>query len=535
MIDVPSGASGEDSEGQSKGPGDAVAGAVRPPVAEAIGVSKRFGGSQALRNVSIAIPAGESRALVGRNGAGKSTLVAVLTGMISPDSGLVRLAGAAAPGITERKKWRDCVACVYQKSTLIPDLTVAENLFLNSHPTTGPWISWSKLHRRAEQVLEEWGLEVNVDVGADTLSVEQRQVVEIARALLQGTRFIILDEPTAELEGREVARLFERLAHLRDGGVTFLYISHHLEEIYEVCHSVTVLRDGEVVANSSLAEMPKERIVSAMVGDAVRDTGERIRDTAIPQATGVVPRLEVRGLSLDDRVEDVSFKIAPGECVGLTGLAGSGKELVGDVIAGLVWPDAGEVNVMGRKLPFGRVAQARRIGVGYVPRDRHARGIIPQLSVAENITLTIVERLGPVGLISPAERERQARRIVHSLEIVTSSTDQPISELSGGNQQKSVLGRALASDPRLLVLVNPTQGVDIASKEALFTIVDRARAAGTAVLIVSDDLDELVACNRVLVLFKGRLVAEFGSEWRDEELVAAIEGIGRNVAERELQ
>lgn len=504
-----------------------------PPAAEAIDVSKRFGASQALRNVSIAIPSGESRALVGRNGAGKSTLVAVLTGVFSPDSGQVRLAGAAAPGITERKKWRDTVACVYQKSTLLPDLTVAENLFLNSHPTMKGWISWPKLYRKAEQVLGKWGFEIDIGVNAHTLSVEQRQIVEIARALIQGTRFIILDEPTAELEGREVTRLFERIAHMQDQGVTFLYISHYIEEIYEVCHSVTVLRDGEVVANSSLAEMPKERVVNAMVGDDVGDAGDSVRGTAIPQQTaGVAPGLEVRSLSLDDMVEDVSFKIAPGECVGLTGLAGSGKELIGDVIAGLVTPDAGEVAVTGRKLPFGQVAQAQRMGVGYVPGDRHARGIIPQLSVAENITMTIVEQLGSFGLISPAERERQAHRIVQSLEIVTSSTDQQISELSGGNQQKSVLARALASDPRLLVLVNPTQGVDIASKEALFAIVAKARAAGTAVLIVSDDLDELVGCNRVLVLFKGRLVAEFGSEWRDEELVASIEGIGSDVAER---
>jgi simple sugar transport system ATP-binding protein len=515
--------------------GDAAARVVQPPVAEAIGVSKRFGGSQALRDVSVAIPAGESRALVGRNGAGKSTLVAVLTGMIAPDSGLVRFSGAAAPGMTERRKWRDHVACVYQKSTLIPDLTVAENLFLNSHPTTGRWISWSKLHRRAKQVLEEWGLEVDVDAGADRLSIEQRQVVEIARALLQGTRFIILDEPTAELEAREVARLFERLAHLRDAGVTFLYISHYLEEIYEVCQSVTVLRDGEVVANSSLAEMPKERLVGVMVGDAARDTGARARGAVIPRPTARVPRLEVRSLRSRDTVEDVSFEIAAGECLGLTGLAGSGKELVGDVIAGLVLPDAGEVRVADRALPFGRVAQARKIGVGYVPRDRHARGIIPQLSISENITMTIIERLGFLGFISPAERDRQARRMVRSLEIVTSSTDQPISELSGGNQQKSVLGRALAAEPGLLVLVSPTQGVDIASKDALFSIVEAVRADGTAVLIISDDLDELVVCDRVLVLFKGRLVAEFGSQWRDEDLVAAIEGMGHDAAERELQ
>jgi simple sugar transport system ATP-binding protein len=272
-----------------------------------------------------------------------------------------------------------------------------------------------------------------------------------------------------------------------------------------------------------------------MVGDAARDTGARARGAVIQRPTASVPRLEVRSLRSRDTVADVSFEIAAGECLGLTGLAGSGKELVGDVIAGLVPPDAGEVRVADRALPFGRVAQARKIGVGYVPRDRHTRGIIPQLSISENITMTILERLGSLGFISPAERDRQARRMIRSLEIVTSSTDQPISELSGGNQQKSVLGRALAAEPRLLVLVSPTQGVDIASKDALFSIVEAVRAVGTAVLIISDDLDELVICDRVLVLFKGRLVAEFGSRWRDEDLVAAIEGIGHDAAERELQ
>ena len=213
----------------------ALANAARPSVAETIKVSKRFGASQALSDVSVVIQAGESRALVGRNGAGKSTLVAMLTGIIPPDSGSIRLAGEDAPAIGERQKWRDRVACVYQKSTLIPDLTVAENLFLNSQPTTalGSWISWSQLRHQAESVLADWGLDVDVAVEAGTLSVEKRHIVEIARALRQGSRFIILDEPTAELEGREVARLFERIVHLRQSGVTFLYISHYLEEIYE--------------------------------------------------------------------------------------------------------------------------------------------------------------------------------------------------------------------------------------------------------------------------------------------------------------
>jgi simple sugar transport system ATP-binding protein len=505
--------------------GGAVAAA--PPVAEVGGVSKRFGASQALDAVSMVVPAGDSRALVGRNGAGKSTLVGVLTGLLAPDAGQVRLAGEPAPGLADRGRWRERVACVYQKSTVIPTLTVAENLFLNAHPTfAGRLVAWPALRRQAKQVLADWGLEVNVDVDAERLTVEQRQIVEIARALLQGTRFIILDEPTAQLEGREVARLFERIARLQEGGVTFLYISHHLEEIYEVCQSVTVLRDGKVVANAPLEAMAKEQVVAAMVGDAVRGEGGRSR-CASPPPAGRRACLEIRGLCIEDAAEDLSFEVAAGEIVGLAGLAGSGKEEVGDAIAGLVMPSAGEIRVAGAPLRPGLVADARRKGVGYVPRDRHLRGIVPQLSLAENLTMTIVERLGPAGLVRPAERDREAARLVRSLEIVAASTEQPVGELSGGNQQKAVMGRALASEPKVLVVEHPTQGVDIASKEALFGIIEQARAAGTGILIVSDDLDELVVCDRVLVIFRGRLVGEFGVGWRDHELVAAIEGMER--------
>jgi len=229
-------------------------------------------------------------------------------------------------------------------------------------------------------------------------------------------------------------------------------------------------------------------------------------------------------------IEDVSFSIASGECVGLTGLAGSGKEEIGDAIAGLLPVDGGTIRIAGAALRGGDVAEALAKGVGYVPRDRHARGIVPQLSLAENLTMTIVDRLGRAGLISPPERHRQARRMIGSLGIVASSAEQPIAELSGGNQQKAVLGRALASEPKVLVLLFPTQGVDIAAKESLFAIVEQARAGGTAVLIVSDDLDELTVCDRVLVIFKGRLATSFGADWHDEALVAAIEGFGQSGA-----
>jgi simple sugar transport system ATP-binding protein len=502
------------------------AAAPAPAMVEVSGVSKCFGTSQALSDVSMRVPAGDSRALVGRNGAGKSTLVGVLTGLISPDAGRVRFGGEDAPGIAERHKWRDRVACVYQKSTLVPTLTVAENLLLNAQPTGGlGWIRWGVMRRDAERVLAGWGMELDVEQQCARLTVEQRQIVEIARALIQGARFIILDEPTAELEGREVRRLFDRLSHLQSTGVTFLYISHYLEEIYEVCRSVTVLRDGRVVAEAPLEEMPKERVVKAMVGDGARGSGERRRGD-VRASSDAAPALEVLALHIDGAVSGVSLRVSAGECVGLAGLAGSGKSEIGDAIAGLVAPTGGKILVGGSDLRGGDVIDARRKGVGYVPRDRHARGIIPLLSIAENMTMTIVEQMGPAGIVLPARQDDAAAGMVSSLQIVAASTSQPIGELSGGNQQKAVMARALASAPRVLVLLYPTQGVDIASKEALFAIVERARSGGAGVLIVSDELDELSVCDRVLVVFKGRLTEEFPAGWSSEELVAAIEGIG---------
>ena len=495
-----------------------------PAIVEVNDVSKRFGLNQALNKVSMRVPAGDSRALVGRNGAGKSTLVGVLTGILAPDSGRVLFAGQDAPGLAERNKWRDRVACVYQKSTLVPTLTVAENLLLNAQPTGGlGYIRWGAVRREAESMLAGWGMDLDVEQECVRLSVEQRQIVEIARALIQGTRFIILDEPTAELEGREVRRLFDRITHLEAAGVTFLYISHYLEEIYEICSSVTVLRDGRVVAEAPLADMPKARVVAAMVGDAARPPGER-RVTNVAPASHVAPALELHELDLGAAASEVSLQVAAGECVGLAGLAGSGKAEIADAIAGLRPLSSGTIRVAGTVLPGGVVA-ARQLGVGYVPRDRHARGIVPLLSIAENMTLTIPERMGDAGLILPSRQADTARRMMGSLQIVAASTRQPIKELSGGNQQKAVMARALAADPKVLVLLYPTQGVDIASKEALFGIIEQARAGGTGVLIVSDELDELSVCDRVLVIFKGRLTAAFAAGWESEALVAAIEGI----------
>jgi simple sugar transport system ATP-binding protein len=494
----------------------------QPPAARAEGIWKSFGRTQALRDVSLSVRGGECHALVGRNGAGKSTLVGVLTGLSKPDRGRVELHGEAAPGLGDRAAWQQRVACVYQRSMVIPSLSVGENIFLNR--IDGSLVRWRSLRRRARQLLLEWGFDLDVDAPAGELSVEERQIVEIARALSIGARFLILDEPTASLESGAIERLFDRVRRLKENGVAILYISHHLEEIYEICDTVTVLRDGARIVGAPVADLDHDRLVAAMVGGDLA----RTRDVHDGAGGSGGARLRVRTLTVRSPLgdaNDVTFDVDAGECVGLFGLRGSGTVAVADAVAGLVRPASGSIELDGRPLAAGRVDRTLARGVAYVPEDRHARGFVPTLGVRENLTLPILDRLSRWGIVAGSRARAAAGPIAERLQIVAASADQPVAELSGGNQQKVVVGRALASRPILLVVISPTVGVDVASKEALLGVVDDARREGTAVLLVSDDLDELRICTRVLVVRRGSVVREFASPpWDRQALIAAAEG-----------
>ncbi|MFF7888448.1 sugar ABC transporter ATP-binding protein [Streptomyces sp. NPDC007896] len=507
------------------------------PLAEAHGVTKRFGPTVALDDVEITVLPGASHALVGRNGAGKSTLVNILTGLQRPDRGTVLYGGEPAPSAADREGWRRRVACVYQASTVVGGLSVAENLFINRHPTTrGSVISWRRMRRAARALLDEWGVEVDESVPADRLSVEDTKMVEIARSLSHGARFIILDEPTALLDSLAIDRLFRHVRRLQAAGVTFLYISHHLEEIYEVCQVVTVLRDARRITTAPVGELSRRKLIEAMTGDWGLRTGERdpLLDTGERPAAGLgsVPRptadapvvVRVDGLS-GPHFRDVSITIRAGEVVGLAGLAGSGSHQLAETLAGFYRPTGGRISILGRPLRAGDVPSALAAGVGCVPRDRYSQGFVPELSVADNVSMTISDRLGPLGLISPKARDAFTRRTISDLDITTEGPHQPVIGLSGGNQQKIVMGRALATDPAALVLINPTAGVDVKSKRALLSVVDRVSAQGQAVLIVSDQMEDLRACERVLVMFNGSLTSEHAAGWTDHELVASIEGV----------
>jgi len=503
------------------GPPRAAAGLA--PVVEALGVTKRFGSTPALREVSLRVMAGESHALVGRNGAGKSTLVSILTGLRKPDEGVVKFGGEAAPSIADRDAWRERVACVYQHSTIIRELTVAENLFINRQPLKRGVIDWPAMRRDARALLDHWRIDVREDARAGDLTVEARQLVEIARALSYGARFIILDEPTAQLDGEEIKRLFRRIDELQRDGVTFLFISHHLQEVYEICQAVTVLRDARHIVSAPVAELPRERLIEAMTGER---GGLSVADAASrePLAADTPLALDVRGLAGHD-YHDVSFTLKRGEVIGLTGATSSGRTSVGEAVAGLDTPHAGEIRVGGATLAPGDVKAALAAGIGCVPKDRHHEGLVLTQSVAENASMTIAGLLGRLGFATPAKKNAFGQRMIDALGIVAQGPQHVVSGLSGGNQQKVVMARALASDPDVLVLIDPTAGVDVKSKEALLSVVDRVRDEGKAVLVVSSELDDLRTCDRVLVMFRGRIVDEFPAGWQDHELIASVEGV----------
>jgi simple sugar transport system ATP-binding protein len=503
---------------------------------EVTGVEKRFGTTRALRGVDLSLDAGQCLGLVGRNGAGKSTLVSILSGLSEPDAGTVRFGGEPAPRVGDVGRWREWIATVFQHSMIVPQLSVAENVFLGATPAV---VSWRAMRRRTRGIMGEWGLSIAPETPCRELSVEQLQVVEIARALARGARCLLLDEPTAALERQAVVRLFDRVRQLTASGVAVLYISHHLEEVFEICQDVAVLRDGDLVLTAPTASLSKDDLVAAMVG------GVR---AATPPATGSQPDqraperqsdeaarrdalLSVDSLTSDSargRLAGVSLRVHPGEVVGVTGLLSAGVATLGRAIAGAEDYTGGEVRLSGRRVMPGRREAAQRAGIGYIPEDRRAEGFVAQLGVAENTTMTITRQLSDrFGVLRPARRAAAAAPLTSRLSLVSSGPGQPVEELSGGNQQKVTVARTLAHHPSLIVAITPTRGVDVASKELLLSsLADVAASTGAGVLLCSDELSDLEICDRVIVLVRGEVFTEFSRPPFDrDDLIVATEGL----------
>lgn len=464
--------------------------------------SKSFGPVTVIDDVTTHVHAGKVLALLGENGAGKSTLIKMISGVYQPDSGQIIIDGQPTSLPTTKAAEEHGIATIHQELNLVPTMTVAENVMLGRTPRRFGLVNYRELRRRAKAALDLIGVDVALDTPVGQLGIARQQLVEIAKALSMDARVLILDEPTAALTDHEIDHLFAVLEELKAKGVGMIFISHHLDEIARIADSVSVLRDGHFVAEVP-ASTPQRELVRLMVG---RDIDEQFpRQASQPGA----PLLEVQHLTAAGRFQDVSFSIHAGEVVGMAGLVGAGRTEVVRAIAGADAVDAGTVKIAGKPLRQGDIQAAIRAGVGHVPEDRKSQGLVLGAPVGENIGMATLQSSAKLGLADRRGQRRRVEDLAGKLRIRMASIDQPVRDLSGGNQQKAVLGKWLMANSKVLLLDEPTRGVDVGAKVEICNLINDITAEGGAVLMVSSELPEILSMSdRILVMSGGRLAGE---------------------------
>jgi ABC-type sugar transport system ATPase subunit len=497
------------------------------PLVEVQDLSKAFAGARALDGVTLDIAAGEVHALCGENGAGKSTLIKALAGSHRPDGGAVRVDGRPLPPGDVRASEAAGIAVIYQESVAFPHLSAAENVFVGREPRRlgGLLLDRRGMRRDARALLLRLGEPgIDVDVPVARLTPAQRQMVGIARALSHRCRLLIMDEPTASLSARETEVLFRIIRQLRADGVSVLYVSHRMEEIFDLADRVTVLRDGRHVATRPIAEVTTAELIRLMVGREVdllrREHAESTEDAAQSPAPVL---LDVRGLTRAGSFEDVSLAVRAGEVVGLAGLVGAGRSEVVQAVFGADGYDAGTVEVCGSPLPPRSVRAAVRRGLALVPEDRQHLGLVLPMSVAANLTMCVSRALARWGLRRGRAERALVGRLMHDLQVRAPGPGVPAEALSGGNQQKLVLGKWLATRPRVLMLDEPTRGVDVGAKAEIHRLIRELTRGGMATLVISSELPEVLAlCDRIVVMREGRIAGELRGDGATQEQVLAL-------------
>jgi rhamnose transport system ATP-binding protein len=493
------------------------------PVLQLTGICKRFNGIVALNEMSLTIRPGEVMALIGENGAGKSTLVKTLTGIYQPDAGTITLDGKPVAFGSPQEAMQAGITAVHQETVMFDELSVAENIYIGRQPTRGLLgrVDWKKIEAEAEQLFARLEVALPVRARVKDLSVAQRHFVEIARALSQDARVVIMDEPTAALSQREIRELYRIIDQLRSNGTSVIFISHKFDEIFEVADRYTVLRDGNFVAEGSLSEISEPELVSLMVGRAVHQ--------AYPKAEVAIgaPLLEVENLSHPTEFDNVSFTLRKGEILGFYGLVGAGRSEVMQAIFGLTSNVTGKVRMEGKSLAIANPNEAIANSIAYVPEDRQHHGAHLTLPIMQNITLPILNQVGFFLRRRRPVETAIARHFAEQLELKANHLAQNVAELSGGNQQKVVLGKWLATNPKVIILDEPTKGIDIGSKAAVHRFISELVTRGLSVILVSSELPEVLGlADRVVVMHHGRVKRVFErAEATPEIVVAAASGL----------
>jgi rhamnose transport system ATP-binding protein len=487
------------------------------PVLTLAHVRKSFGGAHALRDANLALYPGQVTALVGENGAGKSTLVKILCGLHQPDAGEIRLDGHQVRVHNAEHARQLGINVVHQECIVFDNLSVAENIFVSSRPTQRRMVAWNEMRQRAAEILRQLDAPFEPDMPAAHLSVAQKHIVQIARALTSDARVLILDEPTAALSHREVDDLFRIARRLKESGCALLFISHKFEELFALADRYTVFRDGTSVGEGLMTQTDSEQLIRMMVGRSV--------DQLFPKLPTIIgdDALRVEGLSRAGEFEKVSFTVRRGETLGIYGLVGAGRTELAQCLFGLTPPDAGSIQIDGKPAVIASPDEAVRHGLAYVPEDRQKHGAILPFSITDNIGLTNLQTLAPQGLCSREREVRLADRWIASLSIKATGPEQNVGDLSGGNQQKVVLAKWLARDPRVLILDEPTKGIDVGAKSAVHAVTSEFAQKGNAVIMISSELPEILGMSdRILDMRRGRVRALFDrSEATAENIVRA--------------
>ncbi|NMR21697.1 sugar ABC transporter ATP-binding protein [Cellulomonas fimi] len=494
-------------------------------------MSKSYAGVVALTGVDLDVRAGEAVGLLGQNGAGKSTLVKIISGAEQPSAGSVEISGERVRLSSPAVARASGVHTIYQELSVVPQLTVAENVFLSDLPRRGPSVDWRELRRAARETLRDLGFEIDVTRRVRDLPLAQRQAIEIAKAVHSEAKIVLLDEPTAALPQPDAKKLFALLRRLKSEGVSIIYVSHRLDEVYDICDRITILRDGRQIAtrpassvhqDDAVRLMIGDKLVGGMLGQAASEKQPRINPRGAGFTAGA-PALEVHALSDGALLENISLRVMPGEAVAVTGLVGSGQAELAACIFGGRPRSSGEVLVDGKPLAPGSPRRSIASGLGWLPEERKLQGLVLSMSVAENLTLASLRSVGMWGRLRRRLEQTLAETMAANLRIKTRGVAQRVGDLSGGNQQKVVFGKWLLARSRVLIVSEPTRGVDVGAKEEIYREMTAFLAGGGSMLVSSSEIDEALMCDRIYVLSRGRIVAELAHDDTDpDELVSFL-------------